>query len=100
MSDATFYVGPSVADVVRRLKDAGVDDGLIDAYVAEENRRNPSEMQRLINTVNHLVATVRRAFGPRYSRDDYVLSGPALLDAPTISDYGRRMRLPTEGEAP
>lgn len=97
MSDATFYAGPSVADVVRRLKDAGVDDGLIDAYVAEENRRNPSEMQRAIDAFKQLTANIRRVLGPRYSQDDYVLSGPALLDVPPISDYGRSMRLPTEG---
>ena len=73
---ATYYPGPSVRDVVRRLEAAGVDEGLIDAYIAEENRRNPSEWQRSVAAFNQAVQSVRAVFGPRYTRDDYALAGP------------------------
>lgn len=71
-----YYPGPSVRDVVRRLEAAGVDEGLIDAYLAEENRRNPSEWQRSVAAFNQAVQNVRAVFGPRYTRDDYALAGP------------------------
>ena len=71
-----YYPGPSVRDVVRRLEAAGVDEGLIDAYIAEENRRNPSEWQRSIAAFNQAMQNVRALFGPRYTRDDYALAGP------------------------
>lgn len=71
-----YYPGPSVRDVVRRLEAAGVDEGLIDAYIAEENRRNPSEWQRSVAALSRAVQNVRVMFGPRYTRDDYALAGP------------------------
>ena len=73
---AAYYPGPSVRDVVRRLEAAGVDEGLIDAYIAEENRRNPSEWQRSVAAFNQAVQNFRAVFGPRYTRDDYALAGP------------------------
>ena len=73
---AAYYPGPSVRDVVRRLEAAGVDEGLIDAYIAEENRRNPSEWQRSVAALNQAMQRVRVMFGPRYTRDDYALAGP------------------------
>lgn len=73
---AAYYTGPSVRDVVRRLEAAGVDEGLIDAYIAEENRRNPSEWQRSVAAFNQAVQRVRVMLGPRYTRDDYALAGP------------------------
>lgn len=73
---AAYYPGPSVRDVVRRLEAAGVDEGLIEAYIAEENRRNPSEWQRSVAAFSQAVQRVRVMFGPRYTRDDYALAGP------------------------
>jgi hypothetical protein len=61
---------------VRRLEAAGVDEGLIDAYIAEENRRNPSEWQRSVAAFSQAVQRVRVTLGPRYTRDDYALAGP------------------------
>lgn len=71
-----YYPGPSVRDVVRRLEAAGVDEGLIDAYIAEENRRNPSEWQRSTAALSQAMQRARVMFGPRYTRDDYALAGP------------------------
>lgn len=71
-----YYPGPSVRDVVRRLEAAGIDEGLIDAYIAEENRRDPSEWERSVAVFNRAVQRVRVMFGPRYTRDDYALAGP------------------------
>ena len=73
---AAYYPGPSVRDVVRRLEAAGFDEGLIDAYIAEENRRNPSEWRRSVAALSRAVQNVRAVFGPRYTRDDYALAGP------------------------
>ena len=72
-----YYPGPSVADVVRRLETADVDDGLIEAYIAEENRRNPSQWQRSIADFNRAMRSIRIMFGPRYTRADYTLAGPS-----------------------
>lgn len=73
---AAYYPGPSVRDVVRRLEAAGVDEGLVDAYIAEENRRNPSEWERSTAALSQVMQSVRAMFGPRYTRDDYALAGP------------------------
>lgn len=79
MTEDTFYAGPTANDVVDRLLDAGVDEGLIRAYISEEHRRgNPSNplvsrrITRAISAIRHYLASAATA-----EQNDYTLAGPS-----------------------
>ena len=72
MTEDTFYAGPTANDVVDRLLDAGVDEGLIRAYISEENPLVSRRITRAISAIRHYLASAATA-----EQNDYTLAGPS-----------------------
>lgn len=82
-----FYPGPSVSDVLARLRAANVDAGLVEAYLREERlRRRPHPAP----TWQQAIADFKRAIRPELvarglladpqAQGTYALAGPSKGD--------------------
>ena len=82
---AAFYTGPSVSDVVDRLRAADVDEGLIEAYLREERRRVGVPDAVTWPQAVARIKTALRALGTTFSPGGnaqiaYALAGPSQGD--------------------
>lgn len=82
-----FYAGPTVSDVLDRLRAADVDEGLIEAYLREERRRAgvpggvtwPQAMANIKAAIRNFLACHESVAGP-YAQRSYALAGPSKGD--------------------
>jgi len=80
-----FYPGPSVSDVLDRLRAADVDAGLIEAYLREEHLRSLARRGTTVPEAIALIKTAFRAVRATFSPDGnaqiaYALAGPSKGD--------------------
>lgn len=80
-----FYAGPTVSDVLARLRVADVDDGLIEAYLREERLRSLVRRGTTLPEAMALIKTAFRDVRATFSPDGnaqiaYALAGPSKGD--------------------
>lgn len=106
----SYWPGPDVADVAKRLRAAGFDDEFIAAYLDEETRRHTArarvEAQSVVDAHARAFAQLKRDLAafltPRLTPRR--TARPTFLTTPAVSDYGRKVtrtyRVTTWGEEP